>query len=62
MPEVAERAVHGDQAQVRAGIVRGGDGVDDDVEPVTGGGHLFRVRGDDESVGAEPARVVGLVG
>lgn len=42
--------------------MRGGDGVDDDVEPVTGVGHLFRVRRDDETVGAETTRVVGLVG
>ncbi len=61
VPEVAERPVHGDHAQVGAEVVRG-DGVDDDVEPVTGVGHLFLIRRDDESVGAETTSVVGLVG
>jgi len=59
--DVAERPVHGDQPQVRAEVVRDGDGVDDDVEPVLAAAICLLIRGDDEVVGAEPAGVVGLV-
>jgi hypothetical protein len=58
--DLAERPVHGDQPQVGADVVRGGDGVDDDVEPVSRPGHLSGVRRHDEVVGAQPAGVVGL--
>ncbi len=59
---MAERAVHGDQPQVRAEVVRSGDGVDDDVERVARGGQLIGIGGHDEPLSAEPAGVAGLAG
>lgn len=59
---MAEHSVRADQAQVGAEVARGGDGVDDDVEPVADVSHLFRVSGDDQAVLRHPRRPPGLFG
>lgn len=59
---MAESAVQGDESQVGAEVVGDGDGVDDEVETVSGGGHALSVGGHDQVMGTEALGVVGLSG
>ena len=59
---MAERSVERDEPETGGDVMRDGDGVDDDVEPVPSRGHPALVGGDDQVVAAQPAGVAGLVG
>ena len=51
-----------EQVEIGVDVVIGGDGVEDEVEAARVLLHLVGIAGDDDFVGAEPERVLLLVG